>query len=260
MAYEEKDGKMYHIGLSPDQVGKYVIMPGDPFRTELISNFFDNPQELAFKREFRSFSGYLEGEKVLTVSTGIGGPSASIAMEELIKCGATTFIRIGTCGGINTDVTGGDVVIASAAVRAEGTSREYAPIEYPAAADFGVTVKLKEAADKLGFRNHVGVVQCKDSFYGQHEPGKMPVAPHLEYLWNSYKKLGCLASEMESAAMFIVGLSRGVRVGSVFTVVGNQERALLGLSNPICKDTTGAIKVTVEAMRSIILEDREKQK
>lgn len=256
MAYELEDGRMYHIHLKKGDIGKYVILPGDPGRVPLIAKHLEGAKQVAYNREFCTFVGTLDGVKVAVTSTGIGGPSASIAMEELIKCGADTFVRIGTAGGIKTDVIGGDVVIATGAVRAEGTSKEYAPIEYPAVSDFEVTYALKKASEKLKLNTHLGVVQCKDSFYGQHEPSVMPVSYELINKWEAYKKLGCLASEMESSALFIVGLTHGVRVGSVFSIVGNQERAKQGLSNPQVHNTEDAIKVAVEGIRELIKLDK----
>ena len=168
--YTEGSGKQYHINVGPEDIGKYVILPGDPKRCEKIAKYFDDPHFVADSREFVTYTGYLNGEKVSVTSTGVGGPSASIAMEELVKCGAHTFIRVGTCGGMQLDVKGGDIVIASGAIRMEGTSKEYAPIEFPAVANIDIAFYLSRAADKLGFEKHVGVVQCKDAFYGQHEP------------------------------------------------------------------------------------------
>ena len=251
MPYELDDGRMYHIHLKKGDIGRYVILPGDPGRVPLIAKYLTDAKQVAYNREFCTYLGMLGDKKVAVTSTGIGGPSASIAMEELIKCGADTFIRIGTAGGIREDVIGGDVVIATGAVRAEGTSKEYAPIEYPAVSDFEVTTALFNAAKKLSLRSHIGVVQCKDSFYGQHEADNMPVSYDLNSKWEAYRKLNCLASEMESAALFIVALSRGVRMGSVFSIVGNQERAKKGLQNPQVHNTEDAIKVAIEAIRNL---------
>ena len=209
-------------------------------------------------REFVTYTGYLDGEKVSVTSTGIGGPSAAIAMQELVHAGAHTFIRVGTCGGMQTEIVGGDVVIATGAVRMEGTSREYAPIEYPAVADIDVVNALRESAGALGVTAHTGVVQSKDSFYGQHSPGIMPVGYELMNKWEAWKRLGCLASEMESAALFIVASTLHVRCGSVFLVMANQEREKQGLDNPVAHDTDMAIRVAVEAIRKLIKEDAEK--
>ena len=202
--YMNGTGVQYHLHIKKGDVGRYVILPGDPKRCEKIARYFDNPQFIADNREYITYTGYLDGEKVSVTSTGIGGPSASIAMEELHLCGADTFIRIGTCGGIALPVMGGDIVIATGAIRNEGTSKEYAPIEFPAVADFGIVNALVKAAKEQGKIHHVGVVQCKDSFYGQHSPETKPVGYELQQKWNAWKALGTLASEMESAALFVV--------------------------------------------------------
>ena len=200
----------------------------------------------------QSFTGTLNGVPVSVTSTGIGGPSASIALEELTNCGADTFIRVGTCGGMQEDVCGGDVVIATGAIRMEGTSREYAPIEYPAVPDLGVTNALVDAARDVGVTYHTGVVECKDSFYGQHQPEKHPVSYELLNKWEAWLRMGCIASEMESAALFIAGAYRRVRVGSLFLVVANQERAKKGLPNAQVHDTDLAIRVAIDAICKMI--------
>ena len=250
--YAEGSGKQYHTGVGPEDIGKYVIMPGDPKRCAKIAEFFDDAKLVADSREYVTYTGTLDGVKVSVTSTGIGGPSAAIAIDELSKCGAHTFVRIGTCGGMQEDVMGGDVVIATGAVRMEGTSREFAPIEYPAVANLDVTNALVAAAKSLDIRHHVGVVQCKDSFFGQHEPEVMPVSYELENKWQAWLGMGCLASEMESAALFIAGQFLRVRVGSCFLVVANQERAKMGLTNTQVHDTELAIKTAVEAVRNLI--------
>lgn len=255
--YTEGSGKQYHIGVGPEDVGEYVILPGDPKRCKKIAEHFENAKLVGDSREYITYTGYLDGVKVSVTSTGIGGPSASIALEELVACGAKTFVRIGTCGGMDTRILGGDVVIAQAAVRFEGTSKEYAPLEYPAVADFEVVNALKQAADKLNVTNYVGVVQCKDAFYGQHRPETLPNHAELLNKWDAWCRLGCLASEMESAALFIVGSYLHVRVGSCFLVVANQERAKLGLENKQAHDTEVAIKVAVQAIRDLIKKDKE---
>ena len=253
--YSEDASKQYHIQVGEGDVGRYVIMPGDPKRCAKIAKYFDNPVLVADNREYVTYTGYLDGVKVSVTSTGIGGPSASIAMEELVKAGADTFIRVGTCGGMQLEVESGDLVIASGAIRMEGTSKEYAPIEFPAVADIGIVNALTAAAKDLGKKAHVGVVQCKDAFYGQHSPETMPVSYELLNKWEAWKRLGCLASEMESAALFIVASALKVRVGSVFLVVANQEREREGLHNPVVHDTDMAIRTAVEAFRKIIKED-----
>lgn len=253
--YTEGSGKQYHTQIGPGDVGRYVILPGDPKRCEKIAKHFDDARLVADSREYVTYTGTLEGVPVSVTSTGIGGPSAAIAIEELSKAGADTFIRVGTCGGMQTEVCGGDVVIASGAVRMEGTSREYAPIEYPAVADVEVLNALITAAKKKNITCHVGVVQCKDSFFGQHEPEVMPVSYELENKWEAWLRMGCLASEMESAALFIAGSFLRVRVGSCFLVVANQERAKKGLVNHQVHDTELAIVTAVDAIRELILQD-----
>lgn len=256
MKYSE-DGRQYHIGLKAEDIGKYVILPGDPKRCEKIAAYFDNPKKVGDRREFVTYTGFLNGEKVSVTSTGIGGPSAAIALTELAKLGAHTFVRVGTCGGIDTDVKSGDIVIAQAAIRAEGTSKEYAPIEFPAVADFGVTSALKKSSERLGAKSHIGVVQCKDSFYGQHEPESMPVSYELTNKWEAWKRLGTLASEMESAALFVVASFLKVRVGSCFLVVANQEREKQNLPNPVVHDTDLAIRVGIEGLKNLIKSDKQ---
>ena len=254
--YSGEEDLQYHLQIRPGDVGRYVILPGDPKRCKKIAEHFEKAQFVADNREFVTYTGYLEGEKVSVTSTGIGGPSAAIALEELVRCGADTFIRTGTCGGIALDVKGGDIVVATGAVRMEGTSREYAPIEYPAVADFAVANALVQAARALGYPCHTGVVQSKDAFYGQHEPERMPVSYELMNKWEAWKRMGCKASEMESAALFIVAQHLGVRCGADFLVMGNQERAARGMDNPIAHDTERSVTAAVEALRILIREDK----
>lgn len=251
MKYSE-NGIQYHLGIREGDVGKYVILPGDPKRCAKIAARFENAELAADRREFTTYTGYLDGEKVSVTSTGIGGPSAAIALEELVRCGADTFIRVGTCGGMQPEVRSGDLVIATGAVRMEGTSREYAPIEFPAVADFGIAGALEQAARQKNYPYHTGIVQCKDSFYGQHEPELMPVSYELCSKWEAWKRLGCLASEMESAALFVTAAYLHVRIGSVFLVVANQEREKLHLDNPVVHNTDAAVDTAVEAVRKLI--------
>ena len=257
MIYTQGSDRQYHIAVAPGEVGKYVIMPGDPKRCEKIAKHLENAKLVADNREFVTYTGYLDGEMVSVTSTGIGGPSASIALEELVNCGANTFIRVGTCGGMDINVKGGDVVVATGSIRMEGTTREYVPIEFPAVTNLDVINALVKASKTLKKSYHAGVVQSKDSFYGQHSPEKMPIGYDLINKWDAWIKCGCLASEMESASLFIVGSYLRVRVGSVFLVVANQEREKAGLENKQVHDTEGAIEVAVEAIRNLIKEDRE---
>ena len=249
----------YHIRCGEGDVGRYVILPGDPGRCEKIAAYFDVAVFVAQNREYTTYTGTLLGEKVSVCSTGIGGPSSAIAIEELFALGADTFIRVGTCGGIDLKVRAGDLVIATGAVRQDGTSHEYAPPEYPAVADFSVTQALVWAAEEEGCRFHTGVVQSKDSFYGQHSPERMPIARQLLDRWEAYRRLGVLCSEMESATQFVVSDSLGARGGGIFHVVWNPERKAAGMDDLGVRDedTDLAVRMAVEALKILIEKDRE---
>lgn len=257
MSVLNTEDKLYHIGLSKADIqgAKYAILPGDPGRVEKIAAFFDDPQPLAQNREYTSYIGTLGGEKVLRVSTGIGGPSAAICVEELFQLGVTNFIRVGTCGGMQMDVLAGDNIVVTGAIRMEGTSKEYLPIEFPAVADLDISLALREAAKKLGLRYHTGVVQCKDSFYGQHSPERMPVSYELMNKWQAWIRGGCLGSEMESAALFTVCSTLGAKAGAVMLCVWNQERVNAGLANDEEHDTESAIRIAVQAIKDLVSEE-----
>lgn len=257
------DEIMFHLKTKQGDVGRYVILPGDPGRVPKIAGRLDNAQLIASNREYTVYTGFLDGEKVSVCSTGIGGPSAAIAVEELIKCGSDTFIRVGTSGGINLKVTGGDLLIANAAIRSEGTSHEYIPENYPAVADFDVTCALRDAAETLstdedGNRYFVGVVHSKDNFYGEIDPHSTAVGAKLSSAWEGYLKCGCLTSEMEAAAIFSVALLRGARAGAVLTALWNVERTNAGLPDKICNSSERAISCAVEAVRILIKSDKNK--
>ena len=243
---------LYHIGLDDGHGARYAILPGDPGRVEAIARRLEAPRFLAQNREYLSWLGRLDGQNVLVMSTGMGGPSTAIAAEELRMTGVDTFLRVGTCGGMAEQVMGGDLVVAQASVRMEGTSREYVDLEYPAVADWTVTSALWETARETGVRAHIGVVQSKDSFYGQHSPGRMPAGQRLQNKWDQWIKAGCLASEMESAALFVVAGVLRARAGCVLSVCWNQERKKRGLSDPQCHDPALAIDAAVGAVRRLI--------
>lgn len=248
------DEKCFHIGLKPSDGARLAIVCGDPARVAAIAGLTDKCCPLAVNREYTSYSAELDGERILVMSHGIGGPSTAICVEELYMVGVRTIIRVGTCGGMAKNVRAEDIVIASSAIRAEGTSREYLPIEFPAAADFDVIAALRNAADRLGLVSHTGVVHCKDSFYGQHSPERMPVSGELEAKWKAWLMGGTLASEMETAALFCVSAYLGIRSGAVLRVLWNQERAASGLEmtgkNP--KDELSAAKTAVGAARALL--------
>jgi uridine phosphorylase len=246
---------MYHIGFDDAQGAKYVILPGDPGRVETIARHLEDPGFYCQNREYTTWLGKLAGQPVMVMSTGMGGPSTAIAVEELYQAGLRNFLRVGTCGGMAASVMGGDIVVATGAIRMEGTTREYVPIEFPATANLDVANALAAAAKKLGVAWHAGIVQSKDSFYGQHDPDRMPIGYALNERWGAWVKAGCLASEMESAALFIVCQVLGARAGCVLHTVWNQERRRVGLSDPHSYDMAPAIETAVEAVRLLMGQD-----
>jgi uridine phosphorylase len=249
----------HHLKCAMGDVGKYVILPGDPGRVPKIAAYLNNAVHINTYREYVTYTGTLEGVKVSVTSTGIGGPSASIAMEELVQLGADTFIRVGTCGGIDSSLLPGDLIIPTGAIRKDGTGREYIPIEFPAVADHGLVCELDEAATRLRNCHHLGVVECKDSYYSQHDPDRMPVSYELHQKWEAWKKAGALGSEMESATLYIVASTLRVRCATVLLLCRNLEReAFLKAGEVSVWDTTPAIETAIEAMRSLIKKDKSK--
>ena len=251
---QKPEEKRYHINLCKTDLegAEIAILPGDPGRVPKIASLLEHAKPLAQNREYNSWLGYLEGRPVAVVSTGIGGPSAAIAIEELSQLGVTTMIRVGTCGGMQMDVKAGDLVVVNAAVRMEGLSREYLPIEFPAVSDFTVTSALREEALAQGLPFHIGVAQCKDSFYGQHDPGSMPVGEMLKEKWQVWIQGGALCSEMETAALFTVSAVRKIRAGAVMLCVWNQEREAAGLPQEEEHDTEKAIRVAIGAVARLL--------
>lgn len=246
--------RMHHIDMVKGDVGRYVLLPGDPGRCELIASYFDNPMQVTYKREYNTYTGTLLGEKVSVTSTGIGCPSTAIAMEELIMLGADTFIRVGTSGGMQPYQKPGTLAIVSGAIRDEGTTKHYLPIEFPAVANTDVVLALREAAKTLGNPYEVGVSQSKDSFYGQHMPKEMPVANYLLDRWKAWKMGGAICSEMEAAAIFILSSIHRVRAGGVMLIMANQESddpnaGVVDDLNPMIKTATEAIKILIEQDR-----------
>lgn len=256
-----KTEKEYHIQLSRSDIegARYAIMPGDPGRVEKIAAYLEKTRFLNANREYTSWIGWLSGEPVLAVSHGIGGPSTAIAVEELAELGVHTFIRVGTSGGMQEGILPGDIINVNGAIRAEGTSREYVGIEYPAISDFQVTRALYEGAEALHVRHHTGVVHCKDSFYGQHSPGRMPVAGELLSKWECWIRAGALVSEMETAALFTVCASLRARAGAVMLCIWNQIREEKGYTDQPVYDTDLAIRVAIEGLKRLIGEDQRKR-
>ncbi|MCL2367468.1 MAG: nucleoside phosphorylase [Oscillospiraceae bacterium] len=207
--------KMLHINLAPGDVGRYAIVPGDPARSEIIAAHLDNPRLVTQKREHTTWQGTLDGELITVTSTGMGGPSTAICVEELHKCGCDTFIRVGTGASTCSAVGKGDVVVVNGSVRMEGTGCHYLPMEYPAVPTYSLLKLLEESTTSLGFAPTVGVSITKDSFYTQTEPETKPVREELIWRWNSYVRGGAVITSMEESPLFLIGSSLGVRTGSV---------------------------------------------
>jgi uridine phosphorylase len=215
--------KQHHIQLEKGDVGRYVLLPGDPGRCEVIAKHLDNAVHVATNREYVTFTGYLDGVKVSVTSTGIGCPSAAIAVEELARVGADTFIRVGTSGGIQPGTKSGDLAIVSAAIRDEGTSSHYMPMEFPAIADLEIITALRRAAQIKGVRHCVGITQSKDSFYGEVEPERSALSEKLLDRWSAWEIGGAICSEMEASAIFIIASMLKVRAGGIMAMHGEGE-------------------------------------
>src|SRR5438067_6650507 len=193
-----KDAKKYHIGLGPGDVGNYVLVPGDPFRTPLVARFLDGAREVAFSREYRTFTGSVDGVTVSTMSTGMGGPSVAIGIEELHELGVHTLLRVGTCGAAQPEIKMGDLVISLGAVRTEGTPDGYVPKEYPAIASLDVVNALIEAAQASRVPYHVGLMRSVDALYSDLLPDQMP-RPDLRGELEMWSKAGIIGNDMETS-------------------------------------------------------------
>jgi uridine phosphorylase len=255
------DGRQHHVDLRDGDVGRYVLLPGDPGRTELIASFFDNPQLMAHKREYKTYTGTLLGEKVSVTSTGIGCPSTAIAVEELVELGADTLIRVGTSGGMQPYCKTGDVAVLTGAIRDEGTSLHYMPIEFPAIANLDVVMALQAGAQQAGISAHLGVSQSKDSFYGEVEPQRMPMDKRLLERWKAWTDGGAICSEMEASTIFVLASIYRKRAGGVMLMAGGdmifeqlspeeiqQAMALF--------DIRRVIQVAIEGLKLLIERDR----
>jgi uridine phosphorylase len=253
---ERDDPRQDHIALAEGDVGRYVFLPGDPGRCELIASYFDDPQKVASHREYETWTGYLEGEKVSVTSTGIGGPSAAIALEELVAIGSDTFVRVGTSGSMQEHIKPGDIAIVSAAIRDEGTSLHYLPIEFPAVADVELTQALSDVARGMGKTVHVGVSQSKDSFYGQHSPERMPVAGRLAERWTAWMGGGAICSEMEAASLYIVASVLRVRASGLMMVMGHPDQSPMSPEEWDASKVEHLLPVAIEGMREIIRRDK----
>jgi uridine phosphorylase len=251
MAHEPKDdtGRPYHVRLSRKDVGRVAFLPGDPGRVPLIARRFQGAKELTAHREYAAYGGRIGGEKVVVVSTGIGGPAAAIAVEELARLGVQVMIRVGTCGAIPPGIPVGSVIIADAAVRMDGTSSQYVPPGYPAAATPGVVMALRDAATAARVKAAVGITASTDSFYvGQGRRsfgGFMPA--DKAHIVEELRAAKVLCFEMEAATIFTLGRVFGIKTGAVFAVVANRMTNELGLEAGVEK----AIDVAVGAVRQL---------
>ena len=235
MAIRNENGKMYHIGLREGDVGRYVLLPGDPGRVPLIAAYLNEAHQVGSNREFLTWTGKLKGQKVSVCSSGIGSPSTAIAVEELFAVGADTVIRVGTAGLIQDNITDDCVLIATGAVRDEGTSQQYIPLAYPALADIEVTWSLIESARHSGLQYKAGIVQSKDSFYGEVEPESSPAEWNLKYRWETWKRGNVLASEMEAATLFVVSSIRNKRAGCILGNHVNMKEVIKISVGAICE-------------------------
>jgi len=250
---------MFHLKMKKGDVGRYVFLPGDPGRCEVIASHFENPKLIAYNREYKTYTGTLLGEKVSVTSTGIGCPSTAIAVEELVQLGADTFIRVGTSGGMQPAERPGDLAIITAAIRDEGTTLHYMPIEFPAVADFEVVMALKEAAIRLHHCYFLGITQSKDSFYGQHQPERMPVASRLLDRWKAWKMGGAICSEMESATIFVLSSIYRKRAGGVMLIMGNQEADDPAVRKGYMENLDDLLATAIESVKILIQKDKEQK-
>lgn len=257
-----EEGLAFHLHIKEGDVGRYVLLPGDPARCEKIAAFFDDAHFVAANREYTTWTGTLLGEKVSVVSTGIGCPSTAIAMEELIDVGADTFIRVGSSGAMQPHVRMGDVAIVTGAIRDEGTTRHYLPLEFPAVADVDIVQALRASAEELKLNYHLGIAQCKDSFYGEVERTRMPMADHLESRWKAWVAGGAVCSEMESAVLFVLASLYRKRAGGTMLIINNADLAELSEDDAARQmaefDPDRVIRVAVEGLRRLIRLDRSR--
>ncbi len=252
---EEK--KMMHIGLRPNEIGRYVFLPGSPERTEKIAAHFEDPKEIAYNREYRTWTGTLLGVPIAVTSTGIGGPSTAIAVEELFQCGADTMLRVGSCASTSPKVHAGDIVIPNGAVRMEGVGKHYLPVEFPAVPDFQMVKEIEAAATEIGYPYDVGVTITKASFYSQTAPESKPVAKELQYRWEAYRKGGAASTSMECAPLFLAGAALGIRTACVMvSATDDQQYEDQKRKQPLTDLEERAITVAIEAMKRMIRKDQ----
>lgn len=227
-ANPQTEGMQYHIRLKAGDIPKSVLLPGDPGRVPKVAQTWDagSAQEVAYYRQYNTMKGTIDGVGIACTSTGIGSPAAAIAIEELTRIGADTFIRIGTCGGLQPDTHVGDLVISTGAVRLDGASKDYVRPEYPAVADYRVVQALVTAAEKLGVRYHVGITASTDTFFcGQGRPGFNNYLPSFqESLFKDMQAAGVKNFEMEASCLFTLASIFGVKAGCICVVIADRVK------------------------------------
>lgn len=248
---------VFHLGLTRDQLAgaTLAIVPGDPARPESIASRMDDPVFLASKREFTSWLGRIDGKPVVVCSTGVGGPSTSIAVEELAQLGVRTFLRVGTTGAIQPHIGVGEVIVSQASVRLDGASGHFAPMEYPAASSFECTRALVDAAAELGLTHHVGITASSDTFYpGQerYDTVSARVIPRFRGSAAEWEALGVLNYEMESATLFTMCASQGWRAGCVAGVLVNRHLQETPDESTIASAEHNAVSVVLAAARTLL--------
>ncbi len=244
--------KKYHVGLAKGEVGDYVLVPGDPGRTPMIAKHLEGAREVAFSREYRTFTGSLGGVPVSTISSGMGGPAVAIMVEELSELGVHTFLRVGTCGAAQPEIKMGDLVIALGSVRTEGTPNGYVPTEYPAVASIDMVNAVVAAAKASGARHHVGIIRSVDALYSDLVPDSMP-RPHLRDELEMWSRAGVLGNDMESSTLFVVARIRKLRACTINLCVDELGAGEIHHLDPSYMDRM--LKVAVDAIRLLIEQD-----
>jgi len=244
--------KKYHVGLAKGEVGEYVLVPGDPGRTPMIAKHLEGAREVAFSREYRTFTGSVGGVPVSTISSGMGGPAVAIMVEELSELGVHTFLRVGTCGAAQPEVKMGDLLIALGSVRTEGTPNGYVPTEYPAVASIDMVNAVVAAAKASGARHHVGIIRSVDALYSDLVPDSMP-RPHLRDELEMWSRAGVLGNDMESSTLFVVARIRKLRACTINLCVDELGAGEIHHLDPSYMDRM--LKVAVDAIRRLIEQD-----
>lgn len=248
---------MLHTRVRMGEIGRYVLVPGCVERAALIAERFDTPRRLAYHQEFLTYIGTLEGVPVAVTSTGIGGPTLAITVEELRRCGADTFIRVGSCASTSPRSRIGDVIIPRGAVRMEGTGENFLPMEFPAMPDYSVFCCMKAAARQCGYPYNDGVTITKDSFYTEVSPETKPVAEELRYKWDAYERGGATSTSMECAPLFLMGSALKLRTASVMICATNFNAYSNNDKDYPREWESRAIEVAIEGLRRLIRQDKE---